>query len=204
MTPEPPVTQEEIENAPLKAKIRAGEEVFKRAVEEYGAENITVVYDGDVRSSVSLWIVSRACERDDLEQPEVSIKSGEDAEKVVEQLGFEVTEEEAEYRVRASGSFSSGREFYNHKEEGLETDPLPQFDAEEVLEAFWLHLVPDVTDFEFDEIPEPEEVESEEVPLESVYFGEGSWETEEKGSEEAGEVSDDEDIKSKLRDLGYM
>ena len=202
MTPEEPVTREEIENAPLKAKIRAGEEVVKRAIKEYGAENITAVYDGNLRSSVSLWIVSRACERDDLKQPEVVIRSGKDAERIVEQLGFEVVEEEAERMLRAAGGFSSGREFYNHTEEGLETDQLPQFDAEELFEAFWLHLVPEVTEEEFEEVPAPEDVEAEEFALERSYFEEDSWKVEEE--KEEVESEDEEDIKNKLRELGYM
>ncbi|MFB6191142.1 MAG: phosphoadenosine phosphosulfate reductase family protein [Candidatus Nanohaloarchaea archaeon] len=69
MTPEPPVTREEIENAPLKAKIRAGEEVVKRALEEYGPENSVIGFTGGKDSTLTAWLVKRVCEEEGLEKP---------------------------------------------------------------------------------------------------------------------------------------
>ena len=60
--PEAPVTREEIENAPIKAKIRAGEEVVKRALEEYGSENAVIGFTGGKDSTLTAWLVKRVCE----------------------------------------------------------------------------------------------------------------------------------------------
>lgn len=70
MTPEPPVTREEIENAPTKAKIRAGEEVVKRALEEYGPENTVIGFTGGKDSTLTAWLVKRVCEQEGFEKPD--------------------------------------------------------------------------------------------------------------------------------------
>lgn len=70
MTPEPPVTRDEIENAPLKAKIRAGEEIVKQALEEYGPENAVIGFTGGKDSTLTAWLVKRVCEEHGLEKPQ--------------------------------------------------------------------------------------------------------------------------------------
>ena len=67
--PEAPVTRDEIENAPLKAKIRAGEEVVKRALEEHGTENAVIGFTGGKDSTVTAWLVKRVCEEEGWEKP---------------------------------------------------------------------------------------------------------------------------------------
>lgn len=67
--PELPVTREEIENAPIKAKIRAGEEVVKRALEEYGSENAVIGFTGGKDSTLTAWLVKRVCEEEGFDKP---------------------------------------------------------------------------------------------------------------------------------------
>ncbi len=67
--PEPPVTRDEIENAPLKAKIRAGEEVVKRALEEHDSGNTVIGFTGGKDSTLTAWLVKRVCEDEGFEKP---------------------------------------------------------------------------------------------------------------------------------------
>jgi phosphoadenosine phosphosulfate reductase len=67
--PEAPVTREEIENAPIKAKIRAGEEVVRRALEEYDSENVVIGFTGGKDSTLTAWLVKRVCEEEGWEKP---------------------------------------------------------------------------------------------------------------------------------------
>lgn len=66
---EAPVTREEIENAPLKAKVKAGEEVVKRALEEHGSENAVIGFTGGKDSTLTAWLVKRVCEEEGFEKP---------------------------------------------------------------------------------------------------------------------------------------
>jgi phosphoadenosine phosphosulfate reductase len=67
--PEAPVTREEIEKAPLKAKIKAGEDIVERALEEYGPENTVIGFTGGKDSTLTAWLVKRVCEKKDWEKP---------------------------------------------------------------------------------------------------------------------------------------
>ena len=67
--PEAPVTREEIENAPTKAKIRAGEEVVKRALEEYDTDKTVIGFTGGKDSTLTAWLVKRVCEEHGFEKP---------------------------------------------------------------------------------------------------------------------------------------
>jgi phosphoadenosine phosphosulfate reductase len=67
--PEAPVTRDEIENAPIKAKIRAGEEVVKRALEEYDPENTVIGFTGGKDSTLTAWLVKRVCEEHEIKKP---------------------------------------------------------------------------------------------------------------------------------------
>ncbi|MFB6292607.1 MAG: phosphoadenosine phosphosulfate reductase family protein, partial [Candidatus Nanohaloarchaea archaeon] len=67
--PEAPVTREEIENAPLKAKIKAGKDVVKRALEEYGAENTVIGFTGGKDSTLTAWLVKQVCEEEGFDKP---------------------------------------------------------------------------------------------------------------------------------------
>ena len=67
--PEAPVTREEIENAPIKAKIRAGEEVVKRALEEHDSEDTVIGFTGGKDSTLTAWLVKRVCEEEGFEKP---------------------------------------------------------------------------------------------------------------------------------------
>ncbi|EGQ43972.1 MAG: NAD synthase [Candidatus Nanosalina sp. J07AB43] len=71
--PEAPVTREEIENAPIKAKIRAGEEVVKRALEEYDPSKTVIGFTGGKDSTLTAWLVKRVCEEHDLEKPSLCL-----------------------------------------------------------------------------------------------------------------------------------
>jgi phosphoadenosine phosphosulfate reductase len=96
--PEAPVTREEIENAPIKAKIRAGEEVVKRALEEYDSENMVIGFTGGKDSTLTAWIVKRVCEEHGFDKPRfMFVDHGQhfdELEDYVERLandwGFEV------------------------------------------------------------------------------------------------------------------
>ncbi|QKQ98774.1 phosphoadenosine phosphosulfate reductase family protein [Candidatus Nanohaloarchaea archaeon] len=67
--PEAPVTRDEIENAPIKAKIKAGEEVVKRALEEYDPSKTVIGFTGGKDSTVTAWLVKRVCEEHGFEKP---------------------------------------------------------------------------------------------------------------------------------------
>ena len=67
--PEAPVTREEIENAPTKAKIRAGEEVVKRALEEYDTDKTVIGFTGGKDSTLTAWLVKKVCEEHGFEKP---------------------------------------------------------------------------------------------------------------------------------------
>lgn len=67
--PEAPVTRDEIENAPTKAKIKAGEEVVKRALEEYDPEKTVIGFTGGKDSTLTAWLVKRVCEKEDIQKP---------------------------------------------------------------------------------------------------------------------------------------
>ena len=96
--PEAPVTREEIENAPIKAKIRAGEEVVKRGLEEYDPENVVIGFTGGKDSTLTAWLVKRVCEEHGFEKPRfMFVDHGQhfdELEDYVERLalnwGFEV------------------------------------------------------------------------------------------------------------------
>ena len=96
--PEAPVTREEIENAPIKAKIRAGEEVVKRALEEYDPSKTVIGFTGGKDSTLTAWLVKRVCEEHDIEKPRfMFVDHGQhfdELEDYVERLatdwGFEV------------------------------------------------------------------------------------------------------------------
>ena len=96
--PEAPVTREEIENAPIKAKIRAGEEVVKRGLEEYNPENVVIGFTGGKDSTLTAWLVKRVCEEHGFEKPRfMFVDHGQhfdELEDYVERLalnwGFEV------------------------------------------------------------------------------------------------------------------
>jgi len=65
--PEPPVTREEIENAPTKAKIKAGKDVVKRALEEYDPGKTVIGFTGGKDSTITAWLVKQVCEENDIE-----------------------------------------------------------------------------------------------------------------------------------------
>nr|EGQ40397.1 MAG: sulfate adenylyltransferase subunit 2 [Candidatus Nanosalinarum sp. J07AB56] len=66
---EAPVTRSEIEDAPMKAKIRAGEMTVKRALEEHDAENTVIGFTGGKDSTLTAWLVKRVCEENNIEKP---------------------------------------------------------------------------------------------------------------------------------------
>ncbi|WEL20066.1 phosphoadenosine phosphosulfate reductase family protein [Candidatus Nanohalococcus occultus] len=66
---EAPVTREEIENAPIKAKIRAGEEVVKQALEENETDEVVIGFTGGKDSTLTAWLVKRVCEKEGFEKP---------------------------------------------------------------------------------------------------------------------------------------
>jgi phosphoadenosine phosphosulfate reductase len=96
--PEAPVTREEIENAPVKAKIKAGEDVVKRALEEYDPEHTVIGFTGGKDSTLTAWIVKRVCEEHGIQKPRfMFVDHGqhfEELEEYVKRLaddwGFEV------------------------------------------------------------------------------------------------------------------
>ena len=95
---EAPVTRDEIENAPLKAKIRAGEEVVKQALEEHGSENTVIGFTGGKDSTLTAWLVKRVCEEHGFDKPQfMFIDHGQHfddlenyVERIAENWGFEV------------------------------------------------------------------------------------------------------------------
>jgi 3'-phosphoadenosine 5'-phosphosulfate sulfotransferase (PAPS reductase)/FAD synthetase len=66
---EAPVTRSEIENAPMKAKIRAGEMTVKQALEEHEPEKTVIGFTGGKDSTLTAWLVKRVCEENDIEKP---------------------------------------------------------------------------------------------------------------------------------------
>ncbi|MFB6245602.1 MAG: phosphoadenosine phosphosulfate reductase family protein, partial [Candidatus Nanohaloarchaea archaeon] len=62
-------TRDEIENAPLKAKIKAGEDVVKRALEEHDPGDAVIGFTGGKDSTLTAWIVKKVCEENDIEKP---------------------------------------------------------------------------------------------------------------------------------------
>ncbi len=96
--PEAPVTREEIENAPIKAKVRAGEEVVKRALEEYNPSDTVIGFTGGKDSTLTAWLVKRVCEEHDIEKPRfMFVDHGQHfdelegyVERLAENWGFEV------------------------------------------------------------------------------------------------------------------
>ncbi|MDY6773664.1 MAG: phosphoadenosine phosphosulfate reductase family protein [Candidatus Nanohaloarchaea archaeon] len=95
---EAPVTREEIENAPLKAKIRAGEEVVKRALEEYDSGDVLIGFTGGKDSTLTAWLVKRVCEEHGFEKPRFMFvdhgqhfdEMEEYLERISEDWGFEI------------------------------------------------------------------------------------------------------------------
>ncbi|QGA81051.1 phosphoadenosine phosphosulfate reductase family protein [Candidatus Nanohalobium constans] len=95
---EAPVTRDEIENAPIKAKIRAGEEVVKQALEEYDTDNVVIGFTGGKDSTLTAWLVKRVCEEHGFDKPKfMFVDHGQhfdELEDYVERLadnwGFEV------------------------------------------------------------------------------------------------------------------
>ena len=96
--PEAPVTRDEIENAPIKAKIKAGEEVVKRALEENDVENTVIGFTGGKDSTLTAWLVKRVCEREGFEKPRfMFVDHGQHfdeledyVQRLAEDWGFEV------------------------------------------------------------------------------------------------------------------
>jgi len=96
--PEAPVTRDEIENAPIKAKIKAGEDVVKRALEEYNPERTVIGFTGGKDSTITAWLVKRVCEEHDIQKPKfMFVDHGQHFEELEEYVkriaddwGFEV------------------------------------------------------------------------------------------------------------------
>lgn len=95
---EAPVTREEIENAPLKAKIKAGKEVVKQALKEHGPENTVIGFTGGKDSTLTAWLVRRVCEEEGFEKPRfMFVDHGQHFDDITEYLerisdewGFEI------------------------------------------------------------------------------------------------------------------
>ncbi len=96
--PEAPVKRDEIEDAPIKAKIKAGEDVVKRALEEYDSDNVVIGFTGGKDSTLTAWLVKRVCEEHGFDKPKfMFVDHGQhfdELEDYVERLasnwGFEV------------------------------------------------------------------------------------------------------------------
>jgi len=94
----PPVTREQIEKAPLKAKIKAAEKVVEEALKEYSAENMVIGFTGGKDSTLTAWIVKRVCEEKGFDKPDfMFIDHGQHfqdvelfVEKIAEEWGFNV------------------------------------------------------------------------------------------------------------------
>jgi len=95
---EAPVTRSEIENAPMKAKIRAGEMTVKQALEEHDPENTVIGFTGGKDSTLTAWLVKRVCEENDIEKPRfMFVDHGQHfdeiedyVERIANDWGFEV------------------------------------------------------------------------------------------------------------------
>jgi phosphoadenosine phosphosulfate reductase len=96
--PDAPVTRDEIENAPLKAKIKAGEDIVKRTLEEHNPENTVIGFTGGKDSTLTAWLVKRVCEREGFEKPRfMFVDHGQHFEEIEDYLerisqewGFEI------------------------------------------------------------------------------------------------------------------
>lgn len=235
--PEAPVTKEEIENAPLKAKIRAAEEIIKRTLEEYGAEKTAVSFDASKDTVLTAWITGRVCEDEGIEKPAMTYSGSQEnreaAEDIAEKLGFElkdldISEDGLEAVISSSRWDKTGGSegFYTpHTDpEHLRVEPVLQFEEREVWDATWFHMAPEVKDVQINRYPEteedlPQELERQSLPvLEKYWQGyrtldseesqpEPAWSQDlENTSEGSGESQgeDSEEIRNKLRDLGYL
>ena len=95
-----PVTRDEIENAPLKAKIKAGEETVKRALEEHDSSKTVIGFTGGKDSTLTAWLVKRVCEKHGISKPKfMFVDHGQHfddildyVDRIADQWGFEVEE----------------------------------------------------------------------------------------------------------------
>lgn len=235
--PEAPVTKEEIENAPLKAKIRAAEEIIKRALEEYGAEKTAISFDASKDAVLTAWITDRVCQDEGMEKPAMTYSGSQEnreaAEDIAEKLGFEledldISENGFEAVISSSRWDKKGgsEDFYTpHTDpEHLRVEPVLQFEEREVWDATWFHMVPEVEDVQINRYPEtegdlPAGLERQSLPvLEKYWQGYRTLDSEESQPEPAwnqdlentsegsgkSQSEDSEEIRNKLRDLGYL
>lgn len=211
---EAPVTRDEIENAPIKAKIRAAEEIVKQALEEKGPENTVIEFEEAKDSTITTWIVKNVCEENGFERPDILLKEQEEfVEALAEGWDFNiVSDKEAEALIKSDRWDKGGNEdFYTPGEDSLIVRPILQLESTEVWDVTWFHMIPEETGVRINSYPEtkedlPGELDSEELPVAERYWeGEQpAWlqDPEEQETEEKG--PDAEKVKDKLRDLGYM
>ncbi|MFB6192789.1 MAG: hypothetical protein ABEK00_00905 [Candidatus Nanohaloarchaea archaeon] len=211
---EAPVTRDEIENAPIKAKIRAAEEIVKQTLEDKGPENTVVEFEDARDSTVTTWIVRNVCEENDFEKPEIYLEEqSEFAEALAEGWGFTTaSEKDAEAVIRSDRWETGGNEdFYTPGQDSLIVRPILQLETTDVWDVTWFHMIPDETGVGINSYPEtredlPEQLDAEELPVAEKYWegDEPAWlqDPEEQETEEQG--PDAEKVKDKLRDLGYM
>ncbi|MFB6203999.1 MAG: hypothetical protein ABEK01_05905 [Candidatus Nanohaloarchaea archaeon] len=202
---EPPVEVEKVEKAPLKAKKRAGEQLLVEALEDSGS--LSVEIDGSRDSVLAAWMLAGVCEEEGFDKPGFTVPSvpeevEEFVKRVADRLGFSRsgTGDLKVVGSREASSYVSDDRIH----------PLLPFTDEEAWELTWEGLVADLS-VELDEIPEsheelPEDIEPADLPVWPGYW-KGRAPREEDGSGEpswvSGEESREEDIKDKLRDLGY-
>ncbi len=67
---EAPVSRDQIEDAPLKAKLENGRKVVKKALREYDSENVVVGFTGGKDSTITAWLVKQVCEEEGFEKPD--------------------------------------------------------------------------------------------------------------------------------------
>ncbi|MFB6204586.1 MAG: hypothetical protein ABEJ75_02995 [Candidatus Nanohaloarchaea archaeon] len=215
--PEPPVTRDEIENAPIKAKIRAGEEVVKRLLEE-NPSRTGVVFAGGRDSTLALWLVRRVCEENGFEKPDVLFPGTEDraiqehVQGVADEWGFDVLEdtepEEFDAVIDGASWGTQDTGFYSG-DDPVKAHPVLQFHGEDAWKATWIHMIPDVTGLEVDELPESPEDLSGDARIEDLPLSPEYWEAFREGNpawlRDADEPDGNEkEVMDKLKKLGYM